>query len=69
METWIENLNSPNVLFAFVVLILASVIRFSIRRVKAGQNQNIKGDNNIGIAAGRDANFNTDNKPQKKNKK
>ena len=66
MKTWIENLDNPLVLVGFVVFILAGVISLFIRKAKSSQNVTQKGDGNIGIAAGRDANFNTDNKPQKK---
>ena len=68
MGTWIEHLNNPFVLVGFVVFILGGVISLFIRKAKVNQNQNIKGENNIVIAAGRDANLNADNKTQKKNK-
>jgi hypothetical protein len=65
MKTWIENLNNPLVLVAFVVFILAGVISLFIKRAKASQKLVIKGDKNIGIAAGGSVTLST-NKPQKK---
>lgn len=69
MKTWIENLDNPLVLVGFVVFILAGVISLFIRKAKSSPNVTIKGDDNIGVAAGRDVNVNTGNRPQKKNKK
>jgi len=54
MNTWIDNLNNPLVLVGFVVFILAGVISLFIRKAKPSQNQEVKGNNNTAIQAGRD---------------
>ena len=54
MNTWIENLNNPLVLVGFVVFILAGVISLFIRKPKTSQTQEVKGNNNSAIQAGRD---------------
>ena len=54
MNTWIDNLNNPLVLVAFVVFILAGVISLFIRKAKPSQNQEVKGNKNTAIQAGRD---------------
>jgi len=58
METtaWIENLDNPLVLTAFVVFVLAGVISLFIRKTKPNQSLKIGGKNNTGKQAGGDLN-------------
>ncbi len=70
METsaWIEKLDNPLVLTAFVVFVLAGVISLFIRKTKPNQSQKIGGKHNTGQQAGGDMSINTPDSPKKSKK-